>query len=120
MTVYRRKIIKPVEIEAVQWRGNNTAEVKEWVAKNLPHLKKTAVFVPRRSAVMTEKLFANLIPHPRKEVTAAVWLGGNWGGYVSVVDNAWIFIDVDWDLDVWSDKRFRRTFDVPAEPEADQ
>lgn len=47
---------KPVEIEAIQWTGKNTAEVKKWIS-NQPGLSdavdEIALFIPRRAMSKT-------------------------------------------------------------------
>lgn len=90
---------KPVTVEAIQWTGKNTAEVKAWMTSAIhrdgtgdPGGSNIALFVKRRSKDMTTTLFTNLITAPKDDVTAALWVAAN-GQYLGIVDGEWILKD---------------------------
>lgn len=78
---------KPVVVEAMQWQGDNTREIRQWMLDCLrgigadPELHKhpflpeeLMLFAPRRSTHMTEELWKNIAdPTWGKDISAAVY-----------------------------------------------
>lgn len=84
---------KPVEVEAIQWTGKNTREVKAWISEQIGDLDNIAVFVQRRSQNMTETLWGNVAdPDWGKEVTAALWVQAN-TTYLPLTTGEWVMHD---------------------------
>lgn len=91
MTAFRKK---PVVVQAHRWTGANTREVKAWVAEQLidhgHDADGIALFLPRRSTVMTETLWENVADETwGHDVTGAVYdrLHQTW---VGVITGQWI------------------------------
>jgi hypothetical protein len=74
---------KDIEVEVIEWKGNNVQEVKEFMRRayiartrdhTLGYLTTTAVFVQRRSKDMNETLWKNIADDNwSSDITAAVY-----------------------------------------------
>lgn len=105
---------KPVEVEAVRWTGKNTREVRAWITeqeRGRMLAEKVAVFVPRRSAAMTETLWKNIAdPEWSDEVTAAIYDYLH-ETYVGVKDGHWIICGVKGEFYPCDDSTFHDTYE---------
>lgn len=98
---------RPVVVDAMQWTGKNTGELKAWMAGFVlqpvlpvdspvepPYVRhdRVALFVKRRATGMTETLFRNVVEHPSPECSAALWVAAN-ESYLPLVDGEWVMHD---------------------------